>query len=42
MLFKEIITVYTESYETNKYTLWANAELLNIKASGTHIVTIWL
>jgi hypothetical protein len=34
MLFKEIITVYTKNTLCGQ-----NAELLNVKAGGTHIVT---
>jgi hypothetical protein len=35
-LFKEIIAVYTENHTKYKYTLWPNAQLLNVKECGTH------
>jgi hypothetical protein len=36
MLFKKIISLFLESYETNKYTLWENAELFIIIAGGAY------
>jgi hypothetical protein len=36
MLFKEIITVYTENHEGPTDTLWKNAELFNVKTGGKY------
>jgi hypothetical protein len=36
MLFREIIGLFWESYETHKHILWENEQLLNIKTGGTH------
>lgn len=37
MIFKEVIRcLLWESYETRKYTVWENEDLLNIKSDGIY------